>query len=281
MYWVVRYVPNLVREEFVNIGIVCGREDGDWAVQFDDHQGGRSATSSLADLRPWQASFEQELRSRQVALIPAETSAMAWIEQLRAEGRSAIRLSAPRPVMADSARAAVDLLFPLMVARKKPQQRMAVRSRVAMRKGIEQAFQADFELVPGRTMFSRPKVRIGCATDRFDVARDAEGDVVLTNAWSFRVRDVLSLQRDIRAANWGIDQIREGHVDAVLSVAGEDRGLDASVRIEAVYDPPVPGRGDREHMREFEQAREIWRASDVVARPYDEVTASPTLALAD
>jgi hypothetical protein len=34
-YWVVRYVPNVARGEFTNIGLVVGADGADWTTRFE------------------------------------------------------------------------------------------------------------------------------------------------------------------------------------------------------------------------------------------------------
>ncbi|WP_176714804.1 DUF3037 domain-containing protein [Leifsonia xyli] len=90
-YWIIRFVPNLTRGEFHNIGIVAGHDGGDWAAQFDIQLGRAAAgfSGDLRDLRSWIRWFERQITARPDALFDVGgVPATAWIEPFAlAKGR--------------------------------------------------------------------------------------------------------------------------------------------------------------------------------------------------
>ena len=54
-YWIIRFVPNIARGEFTNVGLVCGRDGGDWAVGFDPRyvRNHGNLSSDLRELTNW------------------------------------------------------------------------------------------------------------------------------------------------------------------------------------------------------------------------------------
>lgn len=277
-YWVVRYVANLAREEFVNVGVVCGADEADWAVRFDLHEGDRRIGGGSRGLRSWARWFERRLESLRPGLVEAELAPTSWIEGLREREQSAIRFSAPRPIESDSAESAVELLFPLLVERDSTR-RSHSRTRASMRGDLLRRFELELGFALERTLFSRPTVTIGAETGRFDIARESAGDgLVLTNVSNFAARDVESVAMEARAANWLVHRIREGGAEIALPDLGDVR-VGQDTRVEAVYEPPRRGRGDAEAARLLESTQEAWETNGVTARSFDEVMAAPAQSL--
>jgi hypothetical protein len=117
-YWIIRFVPDVARGEFANIGIVCGRDDGDWAVEFDTksiRSRGHFSTD-LRELSVWVSWFVRAVTGEDAGSGPPSVSS-GWLEHLRSRQANSVQFAEPSPVEATTAREAVGILFPLLVAR--------------------------------------------------------------------------------------------------------------------------------------------------------------------
>lgn len=119
-YWVVRYVPDPVREEFVNVGVIAGDGD-DWAfrpvknLQRASRIGG-SATETRHFLHRIQSAVDAQ-RESATALIndPRERMGEGLLRDLQTRLNGIVQLSAPRVIRAETAAAAADFAYGLMV----------------------------------------------------------------------------------------------------------------------------------------------------------------------
>lgn len=267
-YWIIRYVPNLAREEFVNVGIVCGNDNADWCVRFDLHDGDRRVKHGLAGLQSWSRWFERRLAGLRPGGLLDEVSPSAWLEQQRIRQQSAVRLSPPRSIVAESADEAIELLFPLMVERESTRRQPSL-TRSEMRRQIVDTLVNEANYEPRVTLFERPKVHVGEQSGHFDVARWLHGQGVLTTTWTFNLQNLDQTEAALRSSHWLTHCVRDGGAIVRLSQK-ESRSIDSDSIFEAVYDPPRSGRGDKARMSVFATARDGWERNGVVALELEE-----------
>ncbi|HEY5222886.1 MAG TPA: DUF3037 domain-containing protein [Microbacteriaceae bacterium] len=267
-YWVIRYVPNLARGEFLNIGIVCGHDGGDWASRFELNSStvhGLTARD-LNETRAWVSWFQRTIDAHLAVMMDDDGSPInsGWIEHLRQRQASSIQFSVPAPIEATSAQAAVDLLYPHIVERP-----ITRRSRSITRKAIRGElrdnliYQADYVL--GQNLFVQPTVRVGRQRFVFDIARtDRTANTRLTQAWAFNVATLDMLERDIQSWNYLVTRLRQDGG----RIAGTQ--LASDLPIEVAFDQPATGTNVEWRADIFAAAQEAWELNEVVAKPFTE-----------
>lgn len=268
-YWIIRYVPNVARGEFTNIGIVCGTNGGDWAAHFDtrgvsQHGGLRS---DLRELTSWQRWFQRQIATYHGPSFDGDNLSSGWIEHLRARQANSIQFSEPTPIDVDSASHAIDLLYPLLVERDVQRRGRRGVTRVKMRTGLREAFQYERELVQGRDLFVQPHARVGRQRGVFDLGRDERADTVLTNTWAFNVATLDDLERDVQSWNYLVSRFRDEGGE--LSFDAQTRSFQGDERIEVVYDPPTISRDATRRVEIFEAAREAWSLNGIMTAEYE------------
>jgi hypothetical protein len=277
LYWVVRYVPNLVRGEFNNIGIVCGRDAGDWAAQFDTQfiRTPGELSPDLRELRSWTRWFEKRITPMPERLIDNERPIdAAWIESQRGRQASSIQFSAPAPVDAASASEAVQLLFPHLVEREPLRRRTSVTRRT-MRADVRDTLRHEFGMVVDRDLYMSPRVSIGRQRGLFDLA-STRLSTALTNVWAFNVASLDTLQRDIQSWNFIVSRLRDEGAELALGRRDAiEVGMDVSVR--AIIDPPETASGFRGDI--YGAALEEWERSSIAVETLQSFHNTPELAL--
>ena len=222
-YWTIRYVPDPVRDERVNIGIIVGSvDDQDWAIRHVEnaaranHLGGESGRA-LAYVRALADRVASALLPNEL-LRTVEPVSTAFVERLRVHQQNSVQLSEARTVIAASADAAMDLIYPLMVEDPQPRLRSAGRHRIT--KLMDEEFSRRFETA-GVSMRKKVRARASSATGSFDFVLGTDGAMQLAQAWSFEVQSIDVLQQQFQSWNWLVSRVRED--GAVL-----DRGSNTS-----------------------------------------------------
>jgi hypothetical protein len=241
-YWVIRYVPDPVREEFVNIGVIAG-SDEQWAYRRVSNLGrasrlGGSASYTSSFLRRIEGAIESRLDAVE-ALFPSESGvafARGDIEDLRVRMNNLVQLSDARPVLARSADEAVDLAFELRPELVRHVERFQLATVGAQQTGI------DFAVQDG-------------------VVRQ------MSQVWAFDVKDTRNLQTQIQAWNYLLGLLRQDGGSLTRKTRdGDALEIPKDVEINAVFAAPVTPTGEAQ----FEVAREGWRRLDVEVVPSSE-----------
>ncbi|MFC0672579.1 DUF3037 domain-containing protein [Brachybacterium hainanense] len=263
-YWTIRYVPDPVRDERVNIGIIVGSvDDQDWAIRHVEsatranHLGGESGRA-LAYVRALARRVESALLPNELPRT-VEPVSTAFIERLRVHQENSVQLSEARTVVAASAEAAMDLIYPLMVEEPPPRQRSVGRQRIT--KLMDDAFHRRFEQA-GVPMRKKVSARASSATGSFDFALGTDGAMQLAQAWSFTVQSMDDLQQQFQSWNWLVSRVREAGAilgrgnDDVMSIAPETPLL-------VVQDLPKTDQ----QKEAWEAAQESWEVLGVDVQP--------------
>lgn len=270
-YWVIRYVPNVARGEFSNIGIVCGRDDSDWAVRFDTRfvRNHGNLSSDLRELSPWVAWFRRsiEFHARETFATNAQRVSSGWVDRLRARQANSVQFAAPIPIEASSGQSAVDLLFPHLVERESRTRARTVTRR-SMRTDLKDHLLYDLDYQIGKNLFVTPRASVGKQRGSFDLARLDSDSHVCTNVWAFNVAGLEQLEREVQSWNFLVTRLR--HDGAVLTKGGETRNVNAQVPIEVVIDAPSIGAELEWRSDIFEGAIEAWGFNNVKVLTVDD-----------
>ncbi|HEX3678792.1 MAG TPA: DUF3037 domain-containing protein [Galbitalea sp.] len=268
-YWLVRYVPDTVHGEFVNVGIIVGAEGRDWAfrrahsVRRANRLGG-----NVAQIEPWLSRITQSIADYQAPPLelfaskdsrPVDTS---WAAHSRARLNNSLQLGEPTPIEAESAADAAELLFQILVGDD-------VRSsRVATRRRLVSELHRSYELIEATSaqVVQRPRARVGKQRGRFDFAVFGDEVDQLSQVWSFDVRDLDNLEQEMQSWSYLVTRLRAD--------GGELMGrqgslfapkIDNEVEISVVYQEPVAQTSERQDL--FLAAQESWAQLKVKAVP--------------
>lgn len=267
-YWVVRFVPDAVRGEFVNIAVIAGN-GGEWAMRrtMDLRRASRlggSATLATPTLRRIESAIEGELQrvSHTLPIGRPAPFGRGDLEDFRIRMNNLVQISEPRPVMAATVDEAADLAFELMIVDKGHESRPRSRTRVV--RELADAFELSLDLVDRVTRTQR--VLVGKQGAKFDFALHASNEPVisqLNHVWGFDLKSLENLQRNIQAWNFVIQLIREFGGEA--REARRLSEIPGTVQINAIYTQPLSG----EAQDELSVALDGWNQLGINAVPAD------------
>lgn len=267
-YWVVRYVPDPVRGEFVNIGVIAGR-DADWSMRRVSNlrrasRIGGSAVVTDPFLNRIETSIQRQLNEVE-SLMPSANLAKfgkGRLEDLRNRMNNIVQISEARPVLATSSEEAADLAFELMVVDIDHEVKHRSRTRTVHK--LRDAFNLRPELVNHVALHQIASV--GAQQAAMDFAVQDRAVRQMSQVWAFDVRDTRNLQTQIRAWNYLVALLREDG-GFLRSKGGRlGLGIPADVDINAVYTPPTNEQGEAQLLI----ALEGWRRLGVDAVPSSE-----------
>lgn len=269
-YWVVRYVPDSIRGEYVNVAVIAGNEH-QWAFRRVDslrraaRLGGSAAEATSEFFDRLEDSISQEMDGLQ-AEIPLEGQrhfSRGDVEDRRGRMRNTIQLSAPRPVLADTAQQAVDIAFGLMVVDvpEEPQH----RSTTLIKRELKNLFIRSNVL--RERYLERPVASLGAR--KFNVDFAVRNSVVrqLTNVWTFDLGGKGALSRQagsIGSMNFNLLCIRGDGSGATLSAKGRRASsfhVPREVKSYAVFKAPETA----EQRTFFDDAMDGWRQTQTIA----------------
>ncbi|MGO1316328.1 MAG: DUF3037 domain-containing protein, partial [Cellulomonadaceae bacterium] len=269
-YWIIRFVPNVARGEFTNVGLVCGRDDGDWAVRFDRRlvRNHGNLSSDLRELTGWISWFRRTIERCGGSGPGEQQVSSGWINHLRSRQANSVQFSEPAPIDVDSALAGVDLLFPHLVERE-PTRRRRGFTRASLRVDVRDTLVHEAGLTLGRDLFLQPRAQIGKQRGRFDLMRSDSPVNALTNVWAFNVATLDVLQRETQSWNYLVSRFRS---DGATLLLGGSRAvtLPPDAPIAVVYDPPTSTREQQWRSDIFEGAQEAWQLNGITPCTLDE-----------
>lgn len=216
--WVLRYVPDPVRGEFVNVGVIVGVDGRDWAIRSmvsfsrANRLGGnasllRPALNSLRTRvsltnRRIPSSFQgfQEMARER----PLTESAVA---ELSARYNNALQISPPMPAFGESAEQVAGMLYSHLVLEsiREPVSRPRTRMINDFSKALARAWRGENE-VP---LLRNPVVRIGRQRQNFDFALHDNEVEQMTHVISVNRKDLMQVEQEINAWNFAVRLIRD------------------------------------------------------------------------
>ncbi|HEY5853622.1 MAG TPA: DUF3037 domain-containing protein [Aldersonia sp.] len=267
-YWLVRYVPDTVRGEYVNIGLVVGGRHTDWAFRRVERLtrakalGG--ATEGAVD---WLNNFERKLAGvADFKLFPTDEvdvrPSVGWVEALRRRLSNTVQLSEARVARGDSAEHLADLLFAALVV--DPPRRVTNSTVSRLRTNYSQAFEQSAARMK-LTLRENVAFRIGRQTTPVDFAVSRANEVVqLTQVLSFQRRDARELQQRILASTLGVERLRRGGGRLVSPRTEEPLAdLTSQVPVRILYAPPKTAQ----QQETFQVALEAWADAGIQGCP--------------
>lgn len=270
-YWIVRYVPDAARGEFVNVGIVVGRDGGDWALRRANslrrasRLGGNAST-----LEPWLTRLGRVIADHQSpplfgSLVERPLSS-AWMSHLGGRLNNAVQLSDATPIEAESAEEAASFLYPFLIAEVAV--RPGVRTRSRLVRDLRDHYLFDANLTYGQGLVYRPRASVGRQRGRFDFAVIGDRVSQLSQVWSFDVKDTDNLEQEIQSWSFLVERLRHDGGQIATKSEGQLQvdQIAPVVPISVVYQAPREG-SSAERSDVYLAAREAWNFLGVTAVP--------------
>ncbi|GAA1110753.1 DUF3037 domain-containing protein [Nesterenkonia jeotgali] len=220
-YWVMRFVPNVLRGEFINVGVIVGGQD-EWSIRAVDRANSRNILGvDLTECRAWVDELREEVEATQRLDIPGTVGAISRsrMERLSVFYNNTVQLVDGGPVAIDSADHGAEMLYDLLVAT--PEHEPQQRRKTQMNQGLEAVLDSWRARSPNRSFIRRPVVTVGRTSQRFDFSI-AASSVALSQTWSFGGSDRQSANRlvkDIRSWSLAVHKMRS---NGGLLSAGRD-----------------------------------------------------------
>jgi len=268
-YWLLRYVPDAVRGEAINVGVVVGRDNGDWAMKrVRSYRRANRLGGNAARMTPWLDWLQESISdiSAPPLLDLPNHSTMplteAGMRRLALRLNNSVQIAAPRPVSAESAQEAATFLYDHLVVESVIHPRSSTRQRLLS--GLRAQYQQVAQLDIGTSLRTQPLARIGKQSGRFDFAVVDDRVEQLSQVWSFDLQDIDRLEQDIQAWNYLVTRVRDE--GASLSDGLLEESIAPDVPIATVF------QVSEEHMtgRRLDvvgAAEEAWARLDVISVP--------------
>ena len=245
-YSLVRFVPDPVRGEFVNVGAIVGSdESSEWAVQQVDNPLRARHLDDRGTLPAAWAFIDhvgREIDAFERMVLTGDESDVElsedWLHRLHTQHSNIVQVSEPLPIIANSIEEAVETVFGQLIV--DPAKRAGGSTKhpalAAMRRAYREAGLVG-SVLQGAILEAdghRERLDFGVANGRV---------VQIAQTWSFQVADQDLLARNVRAWGWAVKAVQShgGHL------ATADRGdleIPRDVDVEVLY-IPNDRRGDR------------------------------------
>jgi hypothetical protein len=257
----IRFVPDTARGEFVNIGAIAGDDESeDWDVRWISNYARARALDS-AGLLPAAKAFTATLDERVADLdrpsLGSDPPSMAWLGRLADEMNNVVQVSTPVPVAAESAEAALDLVFERLLV-DPARTRYRFRKKHQAQAAARQAFR--ISNVPDSAVKPHARVSSGAFDFEFDFAVHNGKAVQLVQCWSFELPNQAELTEQVKAWAWMAHSIRGNGG----SLTGEHLEVPSDLDIAAVYIPPGESGAAA-----FEEAQSAFVELEVTAVEFD------------
>ena len=274
-YWLIRYVPDTIRGEFVNVGVLVGEDGGDWAIRrVRSFRRANRLGGDAAQAEAWLSEFEQRIADHHLPPLYSldgrenESVSSGWVRSRQDRLNNSIQISSPRPVEASSASEGVELLFALLVTESTVSPRSYSRQRLVS--DLRGHYLGDADSRVRQSLRTRPRAVVGRQQGTFDFAVAESRVNQLTQVWSFDIKDLDRLDQEVRSWNYLVSLIREegGEVPSD-NLLLESLAIEPSVPVRVVYQVPSGNRA-RDH---FYAAKEGWDRLDILSYPSDQMDA--------
>jgi hypothetical protein len=257
----IRFVPDPARGEFVNIGAVAGSDDAaEWELRLVSNL---SRAKALDDRGVLSAAFAYaaELEDH-IAVLDTladiggpEPICTELLVRRATEMQNIVQFSRPAPVAADSAEAALDLVFDqlvLDVTRKSFPFEKKHRAQGAARRAYRE------HGIAAGAVRERARVRSGVFDATFDFAVHNGRAVQLVQCWSFQLPNQADLAEQVKAWSWVVHEVRRGGGSLTLDEGEVEVPHDLGVYAIAI--PPVDGS----ESPAYEEARAAFEETKVI-----------------
>jgi Protein of unknown function (DUF3037) len=274
MYSLVRCVPEPRTGEFVNVGALAGSEVlGDWSARQVANMARASklgasdavlqaATGFFA--RTWELIElnENEMETGRLPLLTDE-----WLRDCHRDFRNVVQLTAPMPVIAESAQQALELVLDSLVTDPVRQTRGLTKTRLVS--SILEAF-AKSQL--NASLYKRPDLYVGEKLHTtIDVVAKSPRAMVLTQAWSFQNANPDQVTDSVKAWGFAVSRLRDHDAARLMTGSGpESLEVSDDVQVNVIIAEPE----NASQMSAYEEATEVFKSVDAKLYAYADVGAA-------
>jgi len=255
----IRFVPDPARGEFVNIGAIVGDDEAqDWELRLISNLKRARAIDPEGALRAalsFVVSLDQRVGAQgQLPEVGSEPLSFDALRATAAEMQNIVQLSPPAPVAAESAEAALDLIFSELVV-DPTARRFRFEKKHRAQRSTRAAYQA--HEIPDAAVREHARVTSGVYDDTFDFAVHNGRAVQLVQCWSFQLPNQDELAEQIKAWSWVVHELRTK--GGSLATDGGEVEVPGGTEIAAVCILPVAGAD----APAYEEAQDAFRKNDV------------------
>ncbi|NKS66341.1 DUF3037 domain-containing protein [Rhodococcus hoagii] len=259
-YWTLRYLPDAVRGEFVNIGLIVGRDGADWSMRsIESFNRASRLGGDLSVAHSWiktlRSTFASANSGDYLTRVGSGVSE-DWIVRLRGFHNNCVQISEPLPVVASSANEAVDLLFDRLVVEPVQQKRNTSRGHALT--ALRNAYLRQFD---EEALLSRVRVRSGRQGMDFDFALTNDSIEELSKVWTFDKKDLNRQVDQVQAWGFRVEELRNHGGE--LETDRRAYEVPSDVPVKVLFVPP---RTDEGH-ETLAIARDAWTRIDATALP--------------
>ncbi|GAA0977896.1 hypothetical protein GCM10009555_039870 [Acrocarpospora macrocephala] len=273
IYSIVRCLPDPRTGEFMNVGAVVGDPvTGDWAIRQLSNTdrvrkfAGAAAFGAASDFI-FNVGSEIDL-SRQALEEGCEPLSENWLARLHHDHRNVVQLSPPTPMVAQSARQALDLIFDKMIIDRAAESRQPPVTKYHLGRDLREAYRrAD---IADELVRTRAKIYVGSRVHYDLDFAIANGQAVqLTQIWSFKRKELDDVSLQVKAWGYAMERLRDGDGARVEDSQGHRSTVDQNVDLQVVVAlPETPEQGEV-----YQEAQEIFGNLNAGVHPVEEVQA--------
>ena len=260
VYSVVRYVPSPASGEFVNIGAIAGNDaTGDWSLRQAGNPRRARQFGPLESLNAADA-FMNDIGNRldRFALMQNDEVSESWLDDLSRRHRNVVQLSAPAPVVADSAEQALDFVFSQAIVEDLAGGVISRPSstRLNLFSGLRNSYRK--ANIGAAFLQERVALRAGGFETNLDFVVGNGVAVQLAHTWSFQIQTLVEVARDVKSWGYTMERLRE---QGGVTLGDHQTEIRSDTPVEVVYAPPLT-----EPQREvFEEAKRVFAPLGVTA----------------
>lgn len=262
--WATRVVPDVRREEFVNVGALVRGPEHEWAFRFTPALTRASAlatedlpTAAIQDALHRISGMVQESSRDPLGQLPSQAAALAAaeLESVVARYSNLIQFSRPMRYLGDSADEVAARLFATLVPDSVRRSRSKTRTRI--RKALTQVL-SDVLGAFQPPALHHPQLSVGNYSLRMDLAtrtQNGTGVGAIAEVVALDRRDKNQLQSEVLAGAFTLGQLRQrgGYIEAPNGTA---HGYTVNPDVPLTIVHSIPNGRDEEKMLRL--AQDAW-----------------------
>lgn len=270
---VLRFVPDTLRGEFVNLGVIVGSDQtGEWDIRlnesykrarrFDTDDVIDSAVPLVVDLG---RKFDEYNDAIEEERAPSDPISIDWLRDFASQSRNLLQVTPPSVISADNINEALSLLFRQFVFTDEIAQRATYIPRSTAVADMARAYRQI--TLSADNLGRRAEVASSRYAETFDFVVANGRAVQLAEAFSFALSGISEIRQRVKAWSWTVRDIRENGGTAQL---GNRRvGVSPDVDIEAIV--VTPQQANVAGIDAFQEAQAAFETNHVHVVPLPNV----------
>ena len=247
-YSVVKFVPDPIRGEFVNVGIIAGSDDSsEWELRtventkrargLDDKGLLRIVWNTFDDLGRKIDRYSDAIEAGQLDEASSEVS-FDWLKRLSEESQNVVQFTSPSVIVSPSIEQALEILFDQFVVEPESRSMPLFTRKNSALAAVRKAYR-DVGLNGLYKVDEGATVKGTHHKERFDFVVANGRAVQLAQTWSFQNPNQEELSEQVKAWAWTVNDIRS---NGGVAISREKQiVVPKDVDIGVIYIPPVSG----------------------------------------